>query len=69
MTTGLRIALIDVFIGLGVDFTYGKSTVDGNLTEDMTDGSGKDIGTVKITASSNNTGSPGVKDACSRACS
>ncbi len=59
VTTGLRIALIaSVFIGAGVDFTYGKSTVDGNLTGDMTDGSGKDIGTVKITASGNNTGSP-----------
>ena len=59
VTTGLRIALIaSVFIGAGIDFTVGKTTVNGNLTGDMTDSNGRDIGTVKITATGDNSASP-----------
>jgi hypothetical protein len=59
VTTGLRIALIaSIFIGAGVDFTYGKTTVDANLNGDMTDQNGTNLGTVNITANGSNTGSP-----------
>jgi hypothetical protein len=59
VTTGLRIALIaSIFVGAGVDFTYGKSTVNGNLNGAVTDQNGTNYGTVNIQANGSNTGSP-----------
>lgn len=59
VTTGLRIALLaSVFIGAGVDFTVGKSTVDANLQGEVTASDGRSLGTVKIAATGNNTASP-----------
>lgn len=64
VTTGLRLALIaSIFVGVGLDLTYGKSDVDGNLTGDLVakptaQDAGTKIGTVAMTASGSNTGSP-----------
>lgn len=59
VTTGLRIALIaSVFVGAGIDFTVGKSTVDGSLTGNVTDQNGTNYGTVNIQAKGDNTASP-----------
>lgn len=61
-TTGFRVlGLLSVYGGVGVDFTYGNSTVDANLTGDVTTDVGgvdTDVGTVAITADGDNNGSP-----------
>ncbi len=60
LTTGLRVALIvSLYAGVGFDITGGKSTVDGDLTGNMTKPDGTNIGTAHITESGSNTSSPG----------
>ena len=59
VTTGIRIALLaSVYIGAGIDFTYGKSTLDAGLNGTLTDSNNNNLGNVAITASGDNTASP-----------
>lgn len=61
VTTGLRLALIaSLYIGAGVDFTVGKSDVNGNLSGDInsTTEPKTKLGTVALTATGDNTASP-----------
>jgi hypothetical protein len=59
-TTGLRIAVLaSVYIGAGIDLTMGNSTVEANLNGTMRTSDDRDIGTVAITGSGDNAGSPG----------
>jgi len=59
ITTGFRIIeLVSVYFGGGVDLTVGKTTVDGDLNGTMTTSDGTNLGTVHITESGSNTGSP-----------
>jgi hypothetical protein len=61
LTTGLRIVeLVSLYGGVGMDFTSGKSTVDANLNGTLKDASGNQLGTVSITETGHNTGSPAV---------
>jgi opacity protein-like surface antigen len=58
-TTGLRILeLLSVYIGGGVDFTTGKTSIDVNLDGTAKASDGTAIGDVKIAGTSSNTGSP-----------
>ena len=59
LTTGLRIALIaTVYVGVGLDFTVGKTTLDANLTGQMSTPGVDDVGTVTVTADGSSGGSP-----------
>jgi hypothetical protein len=62
LTTGFRVlGLLSVYGGAGVDFTYGTSTVDANLTGDVSTsqaGANVDVGTAVITADGEGDGSP-----------
>ena len=58
-TTGIRLVeVLSLYVGGGVDFTAGTSKIDANLSGAVTDSAGANVGTVKITASGSNTGSP-----------
>lgn len=62
LSTGFRVlGLLSIYGGVGVDFTYGESTVDAALTGDATTQQGGvniDVGEVDITAEGENDGSP-----------
>ncbi len=62
LTTGFRVlGLLSIYGGVGVDFTYGTSSVDAALTGVVTNddtGSDVNVGTVAITAEGENDGSP-----------
>jgi hypothetical protein len=62
LSTGFRVlGLLSIYGGVGVDFTYGESSVDAALTGDaVTRQAGMDIevGEVDITAEGENDGSP-----------
>ena len=61
LTTGFRILeLLSFYVGAGFDITGGKSTVDGDLTGNVTTPDKTNIGTVHITETGNNTSSPGT---------
>lgn len=63
-STGFRVlGILSLYVGGGIDFTAGKSTLDAALTGDIrtTDGPvpvGTDVGTAQVNASGDNTGSP-----------
>ena len=58
-TTGFRILeLLSVYVGGGIDFTAGKTSIDANLDGAVKATDVTDVGNVKITASGSNTGSP-----------
>ncbi len=60
-TTGIRVALIaTLYVGAGLDFTIGRSTIDSSLSGVMRSSDGRDLGTVDITATGSNNGSPGT---------
>lgn len=59
ISTGFRIALlVSFYVGAGFDFTAGKSKVDANLTGQLHTTDNRDVGTVTIAGSGDNTGSP-----------
>ncbi len=62
LTTGFRVlGLLSIYGGVGVDFTYGTSSVDAALTGVVTNddtGSDVNVGSVSITADGENDGSP-----------
>lgn len=60
LTTGFRVlGLLSVYGGAGVDFTYGTSSVDANLTGDITTADADvDVGNAVITADGEGDGSP-----------
>jgi hypothetical protein len=62
LTTGFRVlGLLSVYGGAGVDFTYGTSSIDANLTGGVTTsaaGTDVNVGTVAITADGEGDGSP-----------
>ena len=60
-TTGIRIALLaTLYVGVGVDFTVGRSTIDSNLGGTLRSSDNRGLGTVEITAAGTNNGSPGT---------
>lgn len=59
ISTGFRIALLlSLYGGAGIDITGGKTTLDASLSGTMTTDDNRNVGTVDITASGENTGSP-----------
>jgi hypothetical protein len=60
-TTGIRVALLaTLYVGAGLDFTIGRSTIDSSLSGVMRASDGQNLGTVDITAAGTNNGSPGT---------
>ncbi len=61
VTTGIRVALLaTLYVGAGLDFTVGRSTIDSSLNGVMRTSDGQNLGTVDITAAGTNNGSPGT---------
>jgi len=61
VTTGIRVALLaTLYVGAGVDFTVGRSTIDSSLDGTLFTTDGRNVGTVEIDAAGSNNGSPGT---------
>jgi hypothetical protein len=48
VSTGVRLAVISVYGGLGVDLTQGQGTLDAMVTGPLTDSDGRQLGTATI---------------------
>jgi hypothetical protein len=58
LSTGVRVAVISVYGGVGVDVTQGQGTIDAMVTGPLTDGQGRHLGTATITGHDSQGASP-----------
>jgi hypothetical protein len=48
LSTGVRVAIVSLYAGLGVDLAQGQGTIDAQLTGPLHDTDGRDLGTITI---------------------
>lgn len=58
LSTGVRVAILSVYGGVGVDVAQGQGTIDAQLTGPLHDMDGRELGTVTITGHDSHGASP-----------
>ena len=58
LSTGVRVAVVSVYAGVGLDLVQGHGTIDAQLTGPVHDMDGRELGTVTITGHDSHGASP-----------
>lgn len=58
VSTGVRVAIVSLYAGLGVDLTEGQGTIDAMVTGPLTDEQGRQLGTATISGHDSHGASP-----------
>jgi hypothetical protein len=58
LSTGVRVAVVSVYAGIGVDLTQGQGTIDAHLAGPLHDADGRTLGTVTIDGHDSHGASP-----------
>jgi hypothetical protein len=58
LSTGVRVAVVSVYAGVGVDLTQGQGTIDAQLAGPLHDGEGRELGTATISGHDSHGASP-----------
>jgi hypothetical protein len=58
LSTGVRIAIVSVYGGVGADFTQGEGTIDAMVSGPLTDDQGRQLGTAMIQGHDSHAASP-----------